>query len=282
MHLCTLRRGSAGVIRPAAVATILLIITFSLIGDSGSGARVELLMAGTPYETPLFVLDSGEAGAVVLVLGGVHGNEPGAWMAAEALLKRGPPERGTLLIVPRANKLAVEAGLRSTPELGDLNRLYFSAPDLFPMAGMASEIVAVTARHEVEVVLDMHESWDFHRPNTGEVVLSALGQTISPHLSEPSRRLARHLVGASNSRLHRTERFNYHEFPEGHVDALIVPLPPGVDERDVPRKSGMDIPEAVPGAASILVEVGQQQPLGRRVAQQVTIAVTLLEILSDE
>ena len=265
-----------------AFATTVLVVAFGLVQDVRPGVRSQLLMAGTPYETPLFVLESGEVGPRVLVLAGVHGNEPGAWLAAEALLRRGPPEHGTLLIIPRANRLAVEQGVRSTPELGDLNRLYFAEPDLFPMARMAAEIIEAAEEHDVEVVLDMHESWDFHKRDVGEVRLSALGQTVSPHLSQPSRAIARRLVTESNRRLHRSERFAYHEFPEGHVDELIVPLPPGVNESEVPRKSGMDIPEAIPGIASILVEVGQQQPMERRVAQQIVLAETLLEILARE
>jgi hypothetical protein len=275
-------QSSGGFLRLAAAATVLVLLLLGLVSDTGSQVRAEVLMAGTTHQTPLFVLDSGESGTHVLVLGGVHGNEPGAWLAAEALLHRGPPGQGKLLIIPKANRLAVESGVRSTPELGDLNRLYFADPDLFPMARMAGEIVRIAKEHDVDVVLDMHESWDFHRSDSGEVELSALGQTISPHLSQPSRELARELVLNANRRLPPNEHFGYHEFPAGHVDELIVPLPTGVDESDVPRKSGMDIPEALPGIASILVEVGQQQPLVRRVEQQVVVAETLLDILDLE
>lgn len=280
MH--TPRNGSAAFLRLAALTTLLLVIALSLGRDNATRVSTEMLMAGTPYETPLFVLNSGESGPNVLVLAGVHGNEPGAWLAADDLLRRGPPHQGKLLIIPRANRLAVESGVRSTPELGDLNRLYFAEPDLFPMAQMAAEIVDVAERHDVDAVLDMHESWNFHRTAAGAVELSALGQTVSPHLSQPSRRLARHLVAEANSRLPRGQRFTYHEFPEGYVDELITPLPPGVAPSDVPRKSGMDIPQAIPGLASILVEVGQQQPMDRRIAQQLVIAESLLDILHGD
>jgi hypothetical protein len=275
-------RDSQGFLRLAAATIVLVLIAVSFADDTETGLRTELLMAGTPYETELYVLESGEAGPNVLVLAGVHGNEPGSWLAADALLREGPPEQGQLLLVPRANKLAVQQEVRSTPELGDLNRLYFAEPELFPMARMAAQIVEVAARYDVDVVLDMHESWDFYEQTSSEVELSALGQTISPHRSEPSVRLTRELVEEANRGLPASERFLYHEFPEGHVDELIVPLPPGVDEREVPRKSGMDIPEALPGVASILVEVGQQQPMERRVAQQVIVARALVAVLAGD
>ena len=61
-----------------------------------------------------------------------------------------------------------------------------------------------------------------------------------------------------------------------------MPLPPGVSEADVPRKSGMDLPERFPALASILVEVGQQQPLDRRVAQQIAVVEALIEIVEEQ
>src|SRR5437867_9239804 len=47
-----------------------------------AGDEKRLLMAGTPYETPLYIRGSGNPGKTVLVLGGVHGNEPAGWLAA--------------------------------------------------------------------------------------------------------------------------------------------------------------------------------------------------------
>jgi predicted deacylase len=55
------------------------------------------------------------------VLGGVHGNEPRGWAAAEQI-PDWIPDRGLLVVVPSANVLAIEAGERTLKELGDLNR----------------------------------------------------------------------------------------------------------------------------------------------------------------
>jgi hypothetical protein len=243
--------------------------------------HTQALMTGTPSETGLHVIDSGRPGANVLVLAGVHGNEPGTWQAAEAVLAGDlRPRFGKVLIVPRANAIAVAAGVRSTPELGDLNRLYFGDPAVFPMARMAQEIVEVIEAHEIDVVLDLHESWAFHPQTSGPVKNSELGQTISPHPAEPSRSLTHAIVEVANARLPERERFHYHEFPPGHVDPLIVPLPPGVPESAVPRKSGLELPERYPALASVLVEVGQQQPMERRIAQQVAVVEALLELVN--
>jgi hypothetical protein len=279
-----LHRG-APITRLALIAFV-VVAAFAVKADAAwwGSVRVERLMAGTPYETPLYVLDSGRPGPALFVLGGVHGNEPGAWRAADALRRRRPPTRGKMLVLPRADTQAVEAGQRSFPELGDLNRLYFGGPDGFPMSGMADEIVDVALRYRVDAILDLHESWSFHEVsaarNGGTVDLASLGQTISPHPTEPSRSLARSLVAGVNARLPEATWFLYHEFPPGHVDALIVPVPDGIDPETIPRKSALDLPSFYPGVASILVEVGQQQPMRDRVLQQIDVVVALLDVLA--
>src|SRR5512146_2242365 len=50
------------------------------------GEQQRAMMAGTPQETPLYIFGSGKPGPVLMILGGVHGNEPGGWMAADRLV----------------------------------------------------------------------------------------------------------------------------------------------------------------------------------------------------
>jgi hypothetical protein len=75
-----------------------------------AGEERRLLMAGTPYETSLYVFGTGRPGRIVLALGGVHGNEPGGFLAADRVVERVRPQNGALLVVPRANKVAVNLG----------------------------------------------------------------------------------------------------------------------------------------------------------------------------
>ena len=87
-----------------------------------------MLLAGTPHETPLVIHHSGTHGPTAMVLGGVHGNEPGGWLAGDEVAKW-EPAAGTLLVVPRANVTALNAFVRTFEEIGDLNRLYPGNPD---------------------------------------------------------------------------------------------------------------------------------------------------------
>src|SRR5688572_18795818 len=105
-----------------------------------AGEQRRVLMEGTPHETSLYVYGTGRQGPILMTLGGVHGNEPGGWQAAERVVDAVRPETGALLVVPRANKLAVNLFQRTTPELGDLNRAYPGDAEGLPMDRMAHQI----------------------------------------------------------------------------------------------------------------------------------------------
>jgi hypothetical protein len=244
---------------------------------------VEMLMAGTAHQTPLYLLDAGKPGPTVFVLAGVHGDEPGSWLAAVELIRNGPPSKGRLIVLPRANRIATEEGVRSTPELGDLNRLYGATSFVLPMAQMAAEIVGLVGRYDVDAVIDLHESWQaYDDRRTGEeggIDTGYFGQTVSAPASEPSRSLAKAIVQRANSTLSSHEDFRYFEFPEDYEEQVIVPVPADLPLASVPNKSSSYIAEAVPGVASILVEVSQQQPVERRIREMTILVRALLAVL---
>ena len=280
--------------RPPIIPRLLLLCFCALLLAAcaetqlaGTGAPppepIAYLMEGSIYETPLYLLDSERPGTTVLVLAGVHGDEPGGVRAAEQLLRASPPSQGRLLILPRANVLAVEDGVRSAPELGDLNRLYGAESFDLPMAEVAAQIVDVVRVYDVDVVIDLHESWDLHRNRPGaaeDVDTSFLGQTISAHDSQRSVSLAQETVRRANRWLSGHERFHYFRFPEDYEDQEIVPVPGWVSQEGMPNKSGLHIPELVPGVASILVEVGQQQSMEKRIVHALLVIRALLEELN--
>ena len=144
-----------------------------------AGREEIALMEGTEWENPLVAHHSGEEGPSVLVLGGVHGNEPGSWLATEEIVEW-QPLRGSLIVIPRANIVATRVGERTLPELGDLNRLYPGSPDAeLPMSRMAAQIVEVARRYRVSLVLDLHESWGFYVERGSNSGTAFIGQTIT-------------------------------------------------------------------------------------------------------
>ena len=246
-----------------------------------AGEEKRLLMPGTPYETPLYVFGSGLAGPVLMVLGGVHGNVPGGWLAAERLQERLRPATGAFLIVPRANKLAVAEFVRTTPELGDLNRLYPGQADGPPMAQMARQIFETLREFRVSLLLDLHESWAFYKDRTATQTGTAyLGQTIASSTSQGIE-LARGVAEAVNQRIRAPqEELIPREWPPRGF-ALSVATP-GASTAPEPGTTGptaafgggrssLGLSSQIPGLIAILVEMGQQQPLERRIALHVDV-----------
>lgn len=122
-------------------------------GD-GMDASVDAVMAGTERETPIYELDSGTDGPTVMVVGGMHGNEVSGYRAAEAVAGW-TVDRGSLVVVPWANVLAIDDHERRGPE-GDLNRQF--PPGNGPTTELARALWAAVAEYDPDVVLDLHRS----------------------------------------------------------------------------------------------------------------------------
>lgn len=245
-----------------------------------AGTETRPLLPGTPQETPLYIIGSGQPGPVVLVLGGVHGDEPGGWLAAERVADL-PFERGSLLVVPRANRQATYVGVRTTTELGDLNRLYPGDANGLPMARMAHAIVSLVREFRVDVVLDLHESWGFYN---GRTVSSTafLGQTVGAYPNVAGPELALAIVDAVNRRIRAPwEELFYREFPPRSAVSppasgaapgqASTPAAPGGGVATAGSRSSLGLGLLFPNVAAILVEMGQQQSLERRIALHVQV-----------
>ena len=131
------------------------------------------LAAGTEWATPWYATDSGVDGPVVLITGGIHGNEPAGSYAADQI-RRWPVRAGKLIVVPRGNQKALEANVRATPGIaysgGDLNRA-------FPRTGepnkakteLAEALWRFAERIKPDWVIDLHEGIAVHRKNPNSV-----------------------------------------------------------------------------------------------------------------
>ena len=245
-----------------------------------AGADVRSLMPGTAFETPAYVYGSGNAGKVVLVLGGVHGNEPAGWLAAERVFDTIRPDRGALLVVPRANKVADSLFERTDDRLGDLNRSYPGIADGLPMERMAVALCDLIRDLHVDFVLDMHESWSFFKDRSVNGT-AYLGQTVSVNPTEPGLSLVRTIVDQVNEKvLYPHEVFSLREFPPNGQPGQ------SAGEANLPRQedtpppgrgtSSLGLNRYFPGLIPILVEMGQQQALERRVSLHVDVLTELL------
>jgi hypothetical protein len=240
-----------------------------------AGREVRTLLPGTPYETALYITHSGHRGVTVMVLGGVHGNEPGGWLAADAIAAW-EPNAGSLLVIPRANVLALESFVRTTEALGDLNRLYPGNPGGLPMERMAHDIVELAREFGVSLLLDLHESWGFwiDRPQSGTAYL---GQTLTTGVGPLAPHFGQQVVDAVNPSI-----------GDGR-DRLLVRDGATFRRMDNPAtggptatrgRSSLALGGHVEGLTPVLVEMGQQdQPLERRVELHLAVARAALELV---
>jgi len=129
------------------------------------------LMGGTVYETKGYIIDSGISGPNVSILGGVHGNEHGGYLAATELKDKMIASeywfKGKVLIIPKANILACNKDLRkpspdshtnTTDESGNLNRQFPGSIDGTLTQKLAYEIVTKIDEFDPKCHLDLHES----------------------------------------------------------------------------------------------------------------------------
>jgi len=141
------------------------------------------LRKGTVQETSWYLSDSGRPGPVIMIVGGMHGNEQAGSRAA-GQIRHWLPQRGKLLILPRANGAGLDAGIRYVPnspgELRDLNRNFPKTDGENQTRGdLAQDIWSLAKRFEIDWLLDLHEGSDFHQINKKSV-----GSSIIPTKGE--------------------------------------------------------------------------------------------------
>jgi len=146
--------------------------------EAGAAAvtRERLLLPGTPSETVLTMEFSGKPGPVLMVLGGVHGNEPGGWMRLRSVIlgavRRRPhrPSRGRTASPPQTS-----SGRQTTWRLEPpLPRF---ASKRVPHGAARAEIVAVAREFNVDVVWTCMNRGVLQRPQPERTAF--LGQTVT-------------------------------------------------------------------------------------------------------
>jgi hypothetical protein len=136
-------------------STLLLPFSESAFGAVGRG--IHIVLPEIKFQT---VYKQGKKrGGRILLVGGVHGNEPGAYKAAE-ILRQVEVEKGELFIAPRSNFISILANVRGYN--GDMNRKFAEIskkdPDYPYVVGLKKLIKEV----KPDVVLSLHDGFGFH------------------------------------------------------------------------------------------------------------------------
>jgi succinylglutamate desuccinylase len=175
---------------------------------SKTTVKVETIAAGTKYATKLYVIKSNKPGPVVMVVGGVHGNEKAGYTAAKKLTDY-KITRGTLLVLPEANKRAVAANKRYLRD-GDLNRDFPTTKNGKADTVLARGILSAMKKYKVDWVMDMHEGYNYSRLSSS----SSVGQSVIYYPSSQTTALAKNIVSSLNKKISTSyKKFDLRKYP---------------------------------------------------------------------
>lgn len=138
-----------------------------------------VLMAGTPHETPVYVVEERATGPTAVVVGGMHGDERSGYLAAQRVADWSV-DAGRLVVIPRANRVAIERDTRRG-EGGDLNRQF--PPDTRPTTALARALWDRLVEADPDVVVNLHSSkgiYGTHQEFVGQAVFpTAAGDAVA-------------------------------------------------------------------------------------------------------
>jgi len=146
----------------------------ALTNDSESLFQTEIIVCkDTDYQTNAYFYSSEQEGPTVMIMAGVHGDELAGIEALKQFMENIKLERGTVIIIPEANKEAIKHRVRAISPEEDLNRNYPGDTTLEGIERLAGEIFKIMKNNEIDFLLDLHESVDYYHKNS-----SFYGQTI--------------------------------------------------------------------------------------------------------
>ena len=124
--------------------------------------RVNALIELPPFPFQETLLTGREKGGRVLIVGGIHGNEPGAYKAAE-ILRHLKVKRGELLIAPRSNPVSILTNRRGYN--GDMNRKFATISSKDPDYPAVKKLKELIKDYRPELLLTLHDGFGFHSVN---------------------------------------------------------------------------------------------------------------------
>ena len=233
------------------ILVLTMMLLFSILPVSDAAVERFVLQAGTRWETSGCIVDSGVAGPVALILGGVHGNEPAGAMAAEKVCSFSPI-LGKIVVVAKVNPLGLKENVRYLHEIGDMNRVYPPRGKNTPAEKLGAEMIELMERQRIALLIDLHEAETFH-----QIDQTSLGQTLLFANNPASDALTLDAVDVVNRSINEEARkFQLAGHPIRYSSAWYA---------------GKYLK-----AAAVTVETSIKQPLGDRVEQDLTIVRELL------
>jgi hypothetical protein len=112
--------------------------------------------------------ENNDSNTTLLVIAGIHGDEPGGYFSASILTTNYTIDSGNLWIVPNLNKKSIQKDHRGIN--GDMNRKFASIKDHDKDAKTINEIKKIILSKNVSLVLNLHDGHGFYRKqNQGRI-----------------------------------------------------------------------------------------------------------------
>lgn len=197
------------------------------------------------FKTPYYVITADKPGPTLFIVGGTHGNEPAGYTAAQRIVDELRPDKGRIVVIPRANAAAVAANKRGVTDLPDLARRFNLGTS--PTGKTANEIWDLILKYDPDWFMDLHEGYDFYIKNKNSVGQSVIYYPTGRTYSD-ARALVNYLNAMPAVKNGRTQKFTLIRNPV---------------QGSMARKVGQDL-----GIPAATIETCLKDPLERRVGFQ--------------
>ena len=136
-----------------------------------------LFSINTNANIQLIKKENSDSNTTLLVIGGIHGNEPGGYYSPAILATHYKITSKNLWIVPNLNKKSIQANVRGIH--GDMNRKFASIKKSDKDKKIVQEIKKIILSKKVSLILNLHDGHGFYRKkNLGSIFNpNAWGQT---------------------------------------------------------------------------------------------------------
>jgi predicted deacylase len=202
----------SALLKRCCIVTLITVLAFSGITvaapqtQAATASRTTVTLAkGTTYATPLYIIDSGKPGPVVMIVGGVHGNETAGYTAA-GKVKDWSIKKGKLLVLPQANKKAVARHTRTYN--GDLNRDFPQSSTQSADNTLSRAIYAAVKKYDVDWLMDMHEGYNYAK------ISKSVGQSLIYYPNSTTKTMANAIVKNLNGGISTSyKKFSLFRYP---------------------------------------------------------------------
>jgi predicted deacylase len=192
------------------------ISTFSSDSTSYSGyynfIYQDFLGLNDEYETPYYVFKGKDVYTPVMILdGGIHGDEIASYMACDSIVKYIRVTEGTLIVIPRTNIKACNINQRQVNF--DFNHAFPGdiTSDLYEYR-LAYEFMWLVDSVKPDLIINLHEARTKWTPSARYDSEKAYGQIIISCI-QPFEDLMMRSISRMNSRIYREDfKFNPHYY----------------------------------------------------------------------